>query len=48
VAAGLPLQALQVLPVLVIGTAIGGWRGLVPDEKRAGAARAENGAAACS
>jgi len=48
VAAGLALQALQVLPVLVIGTAIGGWRGLVPDEKRAGAARAENGAAACS
>jgi uncharacterized membrane protein YbhN (UPF0104 family) len=28
VAAGLALQALQVLPVLVMGAAIGGWRGL--------------------
>ena len=34
VAAGLALQALQVLPVLVIGAAIGGWRGLMPGGRR--------------
>jgi uncharacterized membrane protein YbhN (UPF0104 family) len=32
VAAGLALQALQVLPVLVIGAMIVGWRGLMPEE----------------
>ncbi|MFI5209027.1 MAG: lysylphosphatidylglycerol synthase domain-containing protein, partial [Gemmatimonadales bacterium] len=40
VAAGLALQALQVLPVLVMGAAIGGWRGLVPGAETAAVAGA--------
>lgn len=40
VAAGLALQALQVLPVLAMGAAIGGWRSVVPDRRTPVAARA--------